>query len=170
MSHYRYSINTFRAMEPIIAQAIQRYPTPFEFMPSNVAAETARQRLQDACKWFDENNYVDVSFNKEIYYEARKRWSIGIARRGTAIYWGPRRTKAYTTVEAETPDSARSAQLIDPIDVNDVHSFLAVITLKNAGKLPGPVRVINTTPELCAEVEQTNDVSFANHDGNIFML
>lgn len=170
MSHYRHSVNTFRAMEKFIAEAVLRYPEPYEFYPTNVSVETARQRFQDACRWFDSNDYVDVSFDKERYYEARRRWVIGVTANYSGIYWGPRRSKQQVARELEAKTSNTGAQLIDPIDVLDTHSFLAVITLKNAGKLPGPVKVINTTPELCAEVEQSNDVSFATHDSIVYML
>jgi hypothetical protein len=170
MSHYRYSEDTFRSVEPLLIRIASRFPESSSLAPTTLACSTLKQRLADAINWIIANPATPTTLDIETVKRIKREFGIALDPNNT-VYIGPRRYgKKLKSDNASMLGNEIEYSISEPVDCSDLNILNALVTLKSAQVISGPIEIINLNPSLIDSIESNHDLVIVQEPNRTLLL
>ena len=170
MSHYRNSEDTFRSVEPLLIRIAARFPEASQLAPTTLSPSTLKQRLADAINWILANPLTPTTLDIELLKRIKREFGIALDPNNT-VYIGPRRYgRKLKSDNASMLGDQIEYSIVQPVDCGDLNILNALITLKSAQIITGPIEIINLDPSLVESIESRHDIIIVNEPNRTLLI
>jgi len=169
MSHYRNSEETFRSVEPLLIRIAERFPKPASLAPTELSCSTLKQRLSDALNWIIANPLTPTALDLEMAKRIKREFGISIDPNNT-VYIGPRRYGRRLKTSNPSFNEGAEYSITQPVDVSDLNILNALVILKAASIITGPIEVVNLNPSLIDSIESNHDLAIVQEPNRTLII
>lgn len=170
MSHYRNSEETFRSVEQLLHRVAARFPEPSFLAPTTLSPSTLKQRIADALNWIIANPLTPTELDIDLLKRIKREFGIALDPNNT-VYIGPRRYgRKLRSDNASLLGDQIEYSIIQPVDCSNLNILNALVILKSAGIITGPVEIINLDPSLVDNIEANHDIIIVNEPNRTLLI